>query len=204
MSAPTGMSAHSCAASSSWNDPESGARIPVGTLSVAVDIAVEDPSWDRIADLRGLVERAAAAALAEAGVGTGESLELSCLFAGDDAIRALNAQWRGKDKPTNVLSFPAAGPGAGPMLGDVALAWGTVAREAEAEGRRLEDHVAHLVIHGTLHLLGQDHEEEGEAEAMEALETRAMARLGLPDPYAGSVPEVGSVPEQGSLPEPGP
>ncbi len=76
------------------------------------------------------------------------------------------------------------------MLGDIAVAWGTVAREAEAEGRRVEDHVAHLVVHGTLHLLGEDHEAEAEAEAMEALETRAMARLGLPDPYAGSIPSA--------------
>ena len=164
-------------------------------MSLTVDLAVEDPSWTAIPDLQSLVERAAAAALAEAGVVPDEEMELSCLFCDDGAIRALNAQWRGQDKPTNVLSFPTEGPGADVMLGDIAVAWGTVAREAEAEGRRVEDHVAHLVIHGTLHLLGEDHEAEAEAEAMEALETRAMARLGLPDPYAGSVPERGSVPD---------
>lgn len=158
-------------------------------MSLTVDLAVEDPSWAAIPDLQALVERAAAAALLEAGVEPDEGVELSCLFCDDDAIRALNAQWRGKDKPTNVLSFPTEGPGAESMLGDIALAWGTVAREAEAEGKRIVDHVAHLVIHGTLHLLGEDHEEEDEAEAMEALETRAMARLGLADPYADSVPE---------------
>ncbi|RYC30512.1 rRNA maturation RNase YbeY [Lichenibacterium minor] len=157
-------------------------------MSLTVELAVEDPSWAAIPDLQALVEGAAAAALAEAGVAPDEPMELSCLFCGDDAIRALNAQWRGKDKPTNVLSFPTEGPGAEVLLGDIAVAWGTVAREAEAEGRRVEDHVAHLVIHGTLHLLGEDHEVEAEAEAMEALETRAMARLGLPDPYAGSEP----------------
>ena len=157
-------------------------------MSLTVDLAVEDPSWTAIPDLQSLVERAVAAALAEAGVKPDEDSELSCLFCDDDTIRALNAQWRGMDKPTNVLSFPTEGPGADVMLGDIALAWGTVAREAEAEGRRIEDHVAHLVIHGTLHLLGEDHEIDVEADAMEALETRAMARLGLPDPYAGSVP----------------
>lgn len=157
-------------------------------MSLTVDLAVEDPSWTAIGDLQFLVERAVSAALAEAGVEPDEDAELSCLFCDDDAIRALNAQWRGQDKATNVLSFPTEGPGAEVMLGDIALAYGTVAREAEAEGKRIEDHLAHLVIHGTLHLLGEDHEVEAEAEAMEALETRAMARLGLPDPYAGSVP----------------
>lgn len=163
-------------------------------MSLTVDLAVEDPSWAAIPDLQALVERAAGAALAEAGAEPGEELELSCLFCDDDAIRALNAQWRGKDKPTNVLSFPTEGPGAEAMLGDIALAWGTVKREAEAEGRPVEHHVAHLVVHGTLHLLGEDHEDEAEADSMEAMETRAMARLGLPDPYAGSVPERGTDP----------
>lgn len=172
-------------------------------MSLTVDLAVEDPSWSAVPDLQALVERAAAAALAEAGLEPDEDLELSCLFCDDGAIRALNAQWRGMDKATNVLSFPTpAGPaspagvddapGAEALLGDIAIAWGTVVREAEAENKRVEDHVAHLVIHGTLHLLGEDHEENAEAEAMEALERRAMARLGLPDPYADTV--LGTVP----------
>ena len=163
-------------------------------MSLTVDIAVEDPSWTALPDLQALVERAVAAALAEAGVEPDAEGELSCLFCDDDAIRALNAQWRGQDKATNVLSFPTEGPGAALMLGDIAVAYGTVAREAADEGRSVADHTAHLVIHGTLHLLGEDHEVEAEAEAMEAMETRAMARLGLPDPHAGSVPEPGSVP----------
>ena len=157
-------------------------------MSLAVDLAVEDPSWTALPDLQSLVERAVAAALAEAGIVLEDDRELSCLLCDDDTIQGLNRRWRGRDEPTNVLSFPTEGPGADVLLGDIALAYGTVAREAEAEGRRVEDHVAHLVIHGTLHLLGEDHEAEAEAEAMEALETRAMARLGLPDPYAGSVP----------------
>lgn len=155
-------------------------------MSLTVDIAVDDPSWAAVGDLQALVEAAVAAALAEAGSAPDRDAELSCLFCDDDAIQALNARWRGKDRPTNVLSFPTEGPGADVLLGDIALAYGTVVREAEAEGRRVEDHVAHLVIHGALHLLGEDHEAEADADAMEALETRAMARLGRPDPYAAS------------------
>ena len=162
-------------------------------MSLTVDLAVEDPAWTAVSDLHTLVERAVAAALAEAGVAADEDTELSCLFCDDGTIQGLNRQWRGQDKPTNVLSFPTEGPGAEVMLGDIAVAFGTVRREAEAEGKRIEDHVAHLVIHGTLHLIGEDHETPAEAEAMEALETRAMARLGLADPYAGSEP-VGQTP----------
>ena len=163
-------------------------------MSVRIDLAVEDPSWTTVPDLQSLVERAVAAALDEAGAAPGAEAELSCLFCDDDAIRDLNRRWRGKDSATNVLSFPTEGPGAAVMLGDIALAYGTAAREAEAEGKRFADHVAHLVIHGTLHLVGEDHEDEDEAEAMEALEVRAMARMGLPDPYAGSVPEARPAP----------
>ena len=162
-------------------------------MSLTVDLAVEDPSWTAVSDLQMLVERAVSAALAEAGVAADEDTELSCLFCDDITIQGLNRQWRGQDKPTNVLSFPTEGPGAEMMLGDIAVAFGTVRREAEAESKRIEDHVAHLVIHGTLHLLGEDHETPAEADAMEALETRAMARLGLADPYAGSEP-VGQTP----------
>ena len=157
-------------------------------MSLTVDLAVEDPCWAAISDLQALVERAAAAALCEAGVAPDQDTELSCLFCDDGAIRALNAQWRGKDKATNVLSFPTEGPGAETLLGDLVLAWGTVAREAEAEGRPVEHHVVHLVVHGTLHLVGSDHDDEAGAEAMEAMEVRALARLGLPDPYAGTDP----------------
>ena len=113
---------------------------------------------------------------------------MSCLFCDDSAIRGLNAQWRGIDKPTNVLSFPGGGPeapGAAALLGDIVLAYETVAREAAAEDKPIGAHVTHLVIHGFLHLVGFDHETSLEAEAMEALESRTMIRLGCPDPYAG-------------------
>ena len=113
-------------------------------------------------------------------------------LAGDEEVRALNAQWRGKDKPTNVLSFPLAGPrelgdaaadGPGLMLGDIVLARETCAAEAADKAIPLESHAAHLVVHGTLHLLGCDHQDDGAAEDMEAREVRALARLGIADPY---------------------
>ncbi|RUU95673.1 rRNA maturation RNase YbeY, partial [Mesorhizobium sp. M7A.T.Ca.TU.009.01.3.1] len=133
-----------------------------------------------------LVDRAVKAAFAETGV-AGRS-ELSLVFTDDAHVRVLNAGWRGKDKPTNVLSFPAfpfvqGGP-LPPMLGDIVLAAETVAREAALEDKPVENHITHLVIHGLLHLLGYDHETDTEAEAMEAVERAALARLAIPDPYA--------------------
>ncbi|WP_292542063.1 rRNA maturation RNase YbeY, partial [Mesorhizobium sp.] len=112
----------------------------------------------------------------------------SIVFSDDAHIRTLNAGWRGKDKPTNVLSFPAfpfpKGAPLPPMLGDIVLAAETVAREAALEDKPLANHITHLVIHGLLHLLGHDHETDAEAEEMEAIERAALARLAIPDPYA--------------------
>lgn len=156
-------------------------------MTVNVELAIQDPSWTVLGDLQSLAERAVAAAIAEAGVVPDAGSELSCLFCDDATIRALNAQWRGQDKATNVLSFPAAGAGAEAMLGDIAMAFETVMREAGAEAKPPQDHAAHLLIHGTLHLVGHDHEVDSDAAAMEAIEVRAMARLGLPDPYGGSL-----------------
>ena len=155
-------------------------------MNVTVDLAIENPSWTALGDLQSLAERAAEAALREAGFASGESPELSCLFGDDASIRKLNAQWRGMDKPTNVLSFPATGPGAELLLGDIVLAFETVAREAAAENKPIRDHVTHLIVHGVLHLVGHDHEADDEADAMEALEVRALHRLGLANPYAES------------------
>jgi probable rRNA maturation factor len=156
---------------------------------IAIDITVEAGAWPRKRTLRSLVEKAVDAALGEARAGAGAGSELSVVFSDDEHVRGLNSAWRGKDKPTNVLSFPAFpvdGPGAGipPMLGDIVLAAETVAREAELEGKPLDHHISHLVIHGLLHLLGHDHEDDAEAERMEALEQAALARLAIPDPYA--------------------
>jgi probable rRNA maturation factor len=126
----------------------------------------------------GLITQAASAALGNA------SSTVAIQLTDDNGIRILNRQFRGKDKPTNVLSFPApAMPGHAPVLGDIAIAFETVAREAKDEDKRFEDHLAHLVIHGLLHLLGEDHETAAEAERMEAREIRLLATLGIADPY---------------------
>jgi probable rRNA maturation factor len=109
--------------------------------------------------------------------------EISILFTNDDAVRRLNAHYRGKDRPTNVLSFPQP---SGPLLGDIVLAAETVRAEAALAGKPLEAHMAHLIIHGFLHLLGYDHGGEEEAETMEAVERAALERMGIPDPYAAA------------------
>lgn len=124
--------------------------------------------------------RVVRAAAAEENVGGA----LSVLFADDDAVRALNKTFRGKDSPTNVLSFPA--PEGFGALGDIALALETVTREAETQGKPLKAHATHLLAHGFLHLVGYEHGEELEAERMEARERKILATLGLPDPYGPS------------------
>lgn len=155
---------------------------------IALDISVEAPGWEALPDLEELCRQAVTAALAEAGadVAASDGVMLSLLFTDDTAIALLNRDWRGKDMPTNVLSFPAA-PGINPLgpepLGDIALAHETCAREAAEEGKTLAAHVAHLVIHGVLHCLGDDHEDDAQAEAMEAREVAALARMGIADPY---------------------
>lgn len=154
-----------------------------------------DPVWPASTDWEALAARAAEAAGAVAPELAHEHLLVSLVMADDEDVHALNKQWRAKDKPTNVLSFPmlaraevlmaAAAPNAPGMLGDLILAHGVCQREAAEKGIAVEDHAAHLIIHGLLHLAGYDHE-TGEADAaeMEALETKALALIGLPDPYA--------------------
>lgn len=117
--------------------------------------------------------------------------EVGVLFADDAFVRDLNARWRGQDKPTNVLSFPAAAPEVrdpaahGPhALGDIVLAYETVAREAREAGKPFDHHAAHLLVHGFLHLLGYDHESDADAALMEAREARILETLDIPDPYA--------------------
>ena len=163
-----------------------------------LEIAIEaDAEWDSSTGWEQLVRRAAEAAIAESAfpqlARTTRDVELSVLLTSDDEVQALNAQWRGKDKPTNVLSFPQMeadqlgaidGDGTELMLGDLVLAHGTCAREAEEKAIPLHDHASHLVVHGTLHLLGYDHGDDGKAEDMEDREIRALARLGIADPYA--------------------
>ena len=151
-----------------------------------IDIAIEAGGWAGEEALRALAEDAVGAVFAELGRETPDS-ELSLLFTDDAHVRVLNRDWRGKDQPTNVLSFPAfevaPGDAIPPMLGDIALAFETVTREAGLEEKPFDHHLTHLVVHGLLHLMGHDHEEDGEAEAMEALERAALARLAIPDPY---------------------
>jgi probable rRNA maturation factor len=110
------------------------------------------------------------------------------LFADDARVRPLNLAWRAQDKPTNVLTFPSVAltPGGTlpPVLGDIILAYQTVEREAAEEAKPFEDHVGHLLLHGFLHLLGYDHQTDADADIMEGLETRILAKLAIPDPYA--------------------
>ena len=151
-----------------------------------IGICVEDDAWmTALPDYERVCLRAARAAAAMRSA-PDEPAEMALMLTDDAAVRALNRTYRQKDKPTNVLSFPgdaAAPPGHPLMLGDIVLAYGTVAGEAAAQGKPLADHVTHLVVHGVLHLLGFDHENDEDAEEMEGLETRILAGLGIPDPY---------------------
>ena len=156
-----------------------------------IEIAESSPLWRGLPDIEKLTARAVDASLAASGIAILDGAEISLQLADDAQIRALNAQWRGVDKPTNVLSFPAAPRAklaAAPLLGDIVLSFETAEREAAEEGKTLADHCVHLVVHGFLHLLGFDHEDAAEADRMEALETSILAKLGIADPYALTVP----------------
>lgn len=152
-----------------------------------IDVIIESALWDAAPGAEAAVRRT----LTEAAIAIGANFKdrsLAVLFADDSAIRRLNAQWRGLDKPTNVLSFPPASSagqqgGAVKSLGDIAIAYETTAREAQDESKPFADHLAHLAVHGFLHLMGYDHESEAAAETMEQLERVILARLGVPDPY---------------------
>ena len=157
---------------------------------IELDIMIEAGGWASLHDAEALAQRAAEAAVTVAEEAN-EDFEVSVMLTDDAHIQELNRTWRGKDKPTNVLSFPAPEqPGQGGLgetgprhLGDIALAYETLVRESEDESKELAHHFAHLIVHGILHLLGYDHEVEAEAEIMEALEVKALATLGIADPY---------------------
>jgi probable rRNA maturation factor len=154
-------------------------------------IRVQARRWREVPGLRERVEDAIAAGLAVAPLAPAAGAELSLLMTDDRRMRVVNRDWRGFDKPTNVLSFPAAPPdriARSPVLGDIVLAYETVVREAAEENKALGDHLSHLVIHGLLHLLGEDHETSAQAQRMESLEIAALARLGIADPYADTEP----------------
>jgi len=156
----------------------------------ATEVLVAADCWQGEADAEAIVQRAIAAAAAAVEADTGGA-ELAVMLTDDAGIRTLNRNWRGIDKPTNVLSFPALAPERAPaagdaprMLGDIAIAFETTRAEAEAERKPFDHHLSHLAVHGFLHLIGYDHETDNEAEAMEGLERAILARLGIPDPYA--------------------
>lgn len=148
-------------------------------MSLEIDWRVDAGDWPDETELQALIERVAAAVSAE----TGASGEAALMLSDDARMHALNRQFRGKDKPTDVLSFPAE-PESEPFLGDIAIGDGIARADAASMGKSFDAHLSHLVAHGLLHLLGYDHEEEVEAEEMENLERRVLASLGLPDPYS--------------------
>ncbi|HEY1504930.1 MAG TPA: rRNA maturation RNase YbeY [Stellaceae bacterium] len=153
---------------------------------IAIDLSIACAAWKRALPSAASIARAAAlAALGQSGKKIGAA-ELSLVLADDATVRDLNARWRAKDMPTNVLAFASdepPGKGKPVLLGDVVLAYQTVAREAKEQEKPLADHLRHLVIHGVLHLLGYDHVKAVPAKRMEALETRILASLGVADPY---------------------
>jgi probable rRNA maturation factor len=150
-----------------------------------IDIALESALWERLPQRETIIAHAAEAAAAEVALREGD--EVGVTLTDDAAIAKLNWRWRNKAKATNVLSFPAPPSpvsGAPRFLGDIVLAFETVESEARDEGKPIEAHLAHLLVHGLLHLLGYDHETDAEAELMEGLESRILAGLGIADPYA--------------------
>ncbi|HEX6103610.1 MAG TPA: rRNA maturation RNase YbeY [Alphaproteobacteria bacterium] len=160
-----------------------------GRPRASIAVLVSSPMW-RVPGLRPAERARRAARAALAAKAPGRPVALAILLSEDGEVRALNRRWRGKDKPTNVLSFPSGGKGPGGrlMLGDIVLAFETLAREAEAAGKPVSHHLSHLVVHGVLHLLGYDHDQPAEARRMEGLEVRVLAGLGIPDPYAALPP----------------
>ena len=158
--------------------------VPISEVLVVADC------WQAEPDAEAVVHRAIAAAAESVDADVGDA-ELAVMLTDDAGIRTLNLNWRGIDKPTNVLSFPALQP-TGPatpddaprMLGDIAIAYQTTRKEADDEQKPFDHHLSHLAVHGFLHLIGHDHEKDDDAEAMESLERKVLAQLGIPDPYA--------------------
>lgn len=153
---------------------------PARSAELLIDVLVESPLWRERPSAAANVRKAIRAAAEEISSAGGE---VAVVLADDGVVRRLNKQWRGIDKPTNVLSFPAATSGPGSMLGDIVLAYETLMRECRDEGREFNHHLSHLAVHGFLHLNGYDHQTDADAETMEALESDIMVRLRMPDPY---------------------
>ncbi len=153
----------------------------------AVDIVVKSPLWNRRSGIKTVLRRA----VAEAASVTAKDGQLAIVLTDDSTIRALNRDWRRKDQPTNVLSFPAKldARETPQHLGDIVIAYQTTAREAKAERKPFEHHLAHLAVHGFLHLVGYDHEADEQAKAMEDLEIVVLARIRVPNPYIARAPK---------------
>lgn len=148
-----------------------------------LDISIDDKDWRAVPDLRRLARTAVSAALPD------DDVTIGLFFTSDARIAEMNGQWRGKPKATNVLSFPVSTATPVPKgeprpLGDIALAYGVVSREAKEQKKPVSHHITHLIVHGVLHLLGYDHETDDEAAAMEAREIMILAELGMENPYA--------------------
>jgi probable rRNA maturation factor len=160
-------------------------------MNPVIDVAIEAEDWVSLEAPSQLAEAAILAAIGETGVSLAANAEISVLFCDDGFTRSLNRKWRGIDQPANVLSFPAGGDAVSvaPLLGDIVIAFETASREASEAGRPLRDHVAHLLVHGFLHLVGHDHIGAAEAETMEALERAILGRLGIADPFRESLIE---------------
>ena len=166
-------------------------------MNFDIDILVSSDDWGSLDDLDPLTRRCISACIAESGARLQDNCEISVTFCADAEIRDLNAQWRGKNAATNVLSFPTPGEAAAkPLLGDIVIAYETVAREAQEQDKTLQEHVTHMIMHGFLHLIGYDHESADEAEEMENLERRIASSLGLRDPYAPASEIAGDQPDK--------
>ncbi len=146
----------------------------------AITVLVDDPGWRKPRGLTARLRQAAEAALRASGLPA--KSRLTVLLSSDEKLKGLNRDFRGKNKPTNVLSFPASANRDG-YRGDIAIAHGVALKEAEQSGKRLCDHASHLVVHGVLHLAGYDHEKDRDARVMEPLEVRILKKLGIADPY---------------------
>ncbi len=166
--------------------PRSGrSRLPLMPAPLNVELVVTDERWNVVPGLQRAVDLAQAA-YAQLAV-EADPREVVIAFGSDEEVHQLNRTYRGKDKPTNVLSFPTAGSTDTGLIGDVILAYETCADEADQRGIELSDHACHLALHGVLHLLGQDHENDGDAANMEHLETRLLATIGIQDPHSADL-----------------
>lgn len=157
-------------------------------MSLTCDILLDDPRWRDRLDAEELVNKVVLKIIEVTNTTLYAQAEASFMFSDDNRIRKLNAEWRKKDAPTNVLSFPASHGddlSEAPLLGDVVLAYETIDREAADEGKPFSHHAAHMIAHGFLHLIGFDHESDVDAIEMENVESRILMDLGMPDPWAG-------------------